>query len=71
MAKMRRTSLFLDPDVVEAAQRALGTKTAAETVRRALDEVAAREARRGVRELELELTLDDLRRLRGGTDPQT
>lgn len=69
MAKMTRTSLFLDPEVVETARQALGTKTAAETVRVALDQVAARERRKKVWDLELDMTLDDLWRMRGA-DPE-
>ncbi len=64
MAKMTRTSLFLDPEVVREAQRALGTKTTAETVRVALDEVLKRERRKEVRMLELDMTLEDLREMR-------
>lgn len=65
MAKMIRTSISLDPDVVRDAREALGTKTTAETVRMALDEVLKREKRKAVRSLELDMTLDDLRRMRG------
>lgn len=65
MAPMRRTSLFLDPDVVAAAQRELGTATAAETVRGALDDVVGRAERRRLRDLPLDLTREDLRRMRG------
>lgn len=65
MAKMIRTSITLDPNVVRDAQRALGTRTMAETVRVALDEVIKREARKAVRVLELGMTLEDLRRMRG------
>lgn len=65
MAKMIRTSVTLDPDVVRDARKALGTKTTAETVRMALDEVVKREARKAVWELETDMTLEDLWRMRG------
>lgn len=67
MAPMRRTSIFLDPDVVAAAQRELGTATAAEAVRIALEQVVERGRRRdwSWADLPLELTPEDLRRMRG------
>lgn len=65
MAKMIRTSITLDPDVVRDAQRALGTRTMAETVRVALDEVLKREARKAVWNLRTDMTLEDLWRMRG------
>lgn len=68
MAPMRRTSLFLDPDVVAAAQRELGTSTAAETVRSALEDVVGRAERRRFRDMPLDLTMDDLRRMRGDAE---
>lgn len=65
MVKMIRTSISLDPDVVRDAREALGTKTTAETVRVALDEVLKREARKAVWKLETDMTLEDLWRMRG------
>ncbi|MGE4428467.1 MAG: type II toxin-antitoxin system VapB family antitoxin [Solirubrobacteraceae bacterium] len=62
---MRRTSIFLDPDVVADAQRELGTATAADTVREALADVVNRARRRRLRDMPLDLTMDDLRRMRG------
>jgi len=64
---MRRTSIFLDPDVVAAAQRELGTATTAETVRAALERAVEHGQRRRYTwaDLPLELTMDDLRRMRG------
>ncbi|MBF6621300.1 MAG: type II toxin-antitoxin system VapB family antitoxin [Patulibacter sp.] len=62
---MIRTSISLDPDVVQDAREALGTKTTAETVRVALDEVLKREARKAVWKLETDMTLEDLWRMRG------
>jgi Arc/MetJ family transcription regulator len=64
---MRRTSIFLDPDVVAAAQRELGTATAAEAVRIALEQVVerGRRPRRWSDLPPLELTREDLRRMRG------
>ena len=62
---MQRVSVTLDPAQLRAAQRVLGTTTAADTVRRAVDEVAAREPRRGIRDIPMQMTMDDLRRMRG------
>jgi Arc/MetJ family transcription regulator len=63
-----RTTMNLDRDLVREAAKALGTKTATETVHRALEEAAHREhrlrlARRSFDELSGE-KLDALRRPR-------
>jgi Arc/MetJ family transcription regulator len=65
MAKMIRTSISLDPDVVRDAREALGTTSTAETVRVALDEVIKREQRKAVWNLTTDMTLEDLWRMRG------
>ena len=46
MARVTRTSMFLDRDLVERAQAALGTSTVVETVHAALEQVVARDERR-------------------------
>lgn len=46
MARVTRTSMFLDRDLVERAQSALGTSTVVETVREALEQAVARDERR-------------------------
>lgn len=55
MARVTRTSMFLDRDLVERAQSALGTSTVVETVHQALEQVVARDERteavRRIREL--------------------
>lgn len=46
MARVTRTSMFLDRDLVERAQAALGTSTVVETVHEALEQAVARDERR-------------------------
>lgn len=65
MSDVKRTSLFLDRDRVRAAQRVLGTQTTTDTIHAALDEISGRAARAKLRDLPLDLTMDDLRRMRG------
>ena len=45
---MRRTNLVLDPEALEEARRALGTKTYSETVNLALAEVVRRHKMRSI-----------------------
>jgi Arc/MetJ family transcription regulator len=65
---LRRTSIYLDMQLIEDARTALGTKTMSETVHAALEEVARGAALRSLTEWEFEyLTpekLDELRRPR-------
>ena len=47
MANVKRTSMFLDRDLVRAAEVTLGTKGPTETVHAAMREVVQAEKRRG------------------------
>jgi len=63
-----RTTLELDEGLVREAMRLLGVKTKREAVRRALEAVIAEKRRERLRarlgRLELDLTLEDLARMR-------
>lgn len=67
MAK-KRTTLLLEPSLVKAAQKALGTKTVTQTVDLSLREVVRdrlrQELRRRLGTFHLDLDLRELRRLR-------
>jgi hypothetical protein len=67
MAKVRRTSLNLDFELVAEAKVALGTGGTTETVNRALEEVARRAALERLAELRFDhLEPDWLEKLRAG-----
>ncbi len=63
-----RTTLELDEGLVREAMRLLGVKTKREAVRRALEAVIAEKRRERLRaklgRLELDLTLEDLAKMR-------
>ena len=62
---IKRTSLNLDFDLVKQARDVLDTRTATETIHRALEEVVRREALKRLAEWDLGgMTLEDLERLR-------
>ena len=67
MAK-HRTTVLLDPLLVQAAQKALGTSTVTETVERSLTEAIKRSRREALRKrlgtFDLDLDLEKLQRLR-------
>ena len=69
MARVTRTSMFLDRDLVQRAQSALGTRTVVETVHEALEQAVARDERRAavqrVDELVDGAALDELHRREG------
>jgi G:T/U-mismatch repair DNA glycosylase len=78
MANVKRTSMFLDRDLVHAAEVTLGTKGPTETVHAAMREVVQMEKRRAAQrrliesvkrgELAPNLTLEDIRRMRAEDD---
>jgi Arc/MetJ family transcription regulator len=61
---IKRTSLNLDLDLVARARDVLETRTATETIHRALEEVVRREALRRLAEWRPELTPEELHELR-------
>ena len=61
---IRRTSLNLDFGLVEQARSVLHTKTTADTVHRALEDVIRRDALRRLAEWRPEMTLEDLGEMR-------
>lgn len=67
MAK-HRTTLLLDRSLVQAARKALGTSSVTKTVERSLEEIVKRDRREGLRRrlgtVDLDLDLEQLRRLR-------
>lgn len=63
--QLKRTSLFLDFELVHAAEAALGTHGTTETIRSALEDVVARQRRRELAGWDLGgMTTDDLEQLR-------
>jgi Arc/MetJ family transcription regulator len=64
MARIKRTSLNLDLDLVAQAREVLQTRTATETIHRALDEVVTREALRKLAAWRPDYTLEELEHLR-------
>lgn len=74
MANVKRTSMFLDRDLVHDAERALGTKGPTETVHAAMRAAVAQGRRRAAQtrliesvkrgELAPNLTLEDVLRMR-------
>ncbi|MGH3066904.1 MAG: type II toxin-antitoxin system VapB family antitoxin [Gaiellaceae bacterium] len=64
MARIKRTSLNLDLDLVEQARDLLETRTTTDTVHRALEDVIAREALRKLAAWRPDYTLEELDRLR-------
>ena len=65
MARIKRTSLNLDLDLVAQARDVLDTTTTTETIHRALDEVVRRKALRKLAAWRPDYTLQELNRLRG------
>jgi Arc/MetJ family transcription regulator len=53
LTKARRTTLFIDPDLVREAQQVLHTESQSDTVRAALSEVVALRRRLALLDLEL------------------
>jgi hypothetical protein len=78
MANVKRTSMFLDRDLVHAAEVTLGTKGPTATVHAAMREVVQMEKRRAAQkrliesikrgELAPNLTLEDVIRMRAEDD---
>jgi hypothetical protein len=66
---IKRTSLNLDLDLVSQARDVLDTRTATETIHRALEDVIAREALRKLAEWRPDYTLEELEQLRRGWFP--
>ncbi len=64
MARIKRTSLNLDLDLVAQARDVLDTRTTTETIHRALDEVVRREALRKLAAWRPDYTLEELMELR-------
>jgi hypothetical protein len=64
MARIKRTSLNLDLDLVARAREVLDTRTTTETIHRALDEVITREALRKLAAWRPDYTLEELTELR-------
>jgi Arc/MetJ family transcription regulator len=63
--QLKRTSMFLDFDLVHAAEAALGTHGTTETVRCALQAVVARQRRTELASWDLDgMTAEDLEQLR-------
>ena len=70
MANVRRTSINLDFELVERAQKALGTKGTTETVHKALEEIWRREAARQLAAIRFDhMEPDWLEKLRRGDWP--
>jgi Arc/MetJ family transcription regulator len=78
MANVKRTSMFLDRDLVHEAEEALGTKGPTETVHAAMRAAVEQDRRRAAQkrliesvkrgELAPNLTLEDVRRMRAEDD---
>ena len=68
---IKRTSLNLDLDLVAQARDVLETRTATETIHRALEEVVRREELRKLAEWRPEMTVEELEQLRRGWFPGT
>lgn len=77
MANVKRTSMFLDRDLVEEAEAALGTKGPTETVHAAMREAVEHEKRRAAqrrlidrikRDELTDLTLEEFLRMRREED---
>lgn len=64
VARVKRTSLNLDLDLVAKARDVLETRTATETIHRALDEVVRREALRKLAAWRPDYTLEELEHMR-------
>lgn len=64
MARVKRTSLNLDLDLVAQAREILDTRTTTETIHRALDEVIRREALQKLAAWRPDYTLEELFELR-------
>jgi Arc/MetJ family transcription regulator len=65
MARVKRTSLNLDLDLVARAREVLETDTTTETIHRALQEVVRRDALASLTDWDLAgMTLEDLDRIR-------
>jgi len=78
MANVKRTSMFLDRDLVHEAEAALGTKGPTETVHAAMRAAVEQEQRRAAQkrfierltqgQLALNLTVEDVLRMRAEED---
>jgi Arc/MetJ family transcription regulator len=78
MANVKRTSMFLDRDLVHEAEQALGTKGPTETLHAAMRAAAEQDRRRAAQkrlvdsikrgELAPNLTLEDVLRMRAEDD---
>jgi hypothetical protein len=64
VAKIKRTSVNLDLDLVAQAREVLDTRTTTETIHRALDEVVTREALRRLAAWRPDYTLEELEQQR-------
>lgn len=69
VARIKRTSLNLDLDLVAQARDVLDTRTTTDTIHRALEDVVRNEGLRWLTNWRPDLTLDDLERLRRGWFP--
>jgi Arc/MetJ family transcription regulator len=70
MARIKRTSINLDLDLVAQAREVLDTRTTTETIHRALEETIRAEALRSLAKWDLGgMTLADLERIRHGWLP--
>jgi len=69
VTNIRRTSLNLDHDLVAQARDVLDTRTATETIHRALEDVVTREALRKLAAWRPDYTLEELEELRRGWFP--
>jgi Arc/MetJ family transcription regulator len=75
MANVKRTSMFLDRDLVHEAEGALGTKGPTETVHAAMRAAVEQDRRRAATkrfierltrgDFAIDLTVEDVRRMRG------
>ena len=65
------TSLYLDDELLHAAEEVLGTSGPTKTVRAALEDVVRRARLKNLARWEVELTAEELARLRGGRSTGT
>jgi Arc/MetJ family transcription regulator len=69
MSMRQHTTVDLDTDLVNEAKEALGTRRTTETIHAALREVISARNRRRLLELESDLTLDQLEKMRAWRVP--
>jgi Arc/MetJ family transcription regulator len=69
MSMRQHTTVDLDTDLVNEAKEALGTRRTTETIHAALREVIRARNRRRLLELESDLTLDQLEKMRAWRVP--